>query len=83
MPRRRRAGGREEGGVGSRAAAVRVSRGSACRGVGIGRGVCPAVWFGRARFFEREVGVEVDLGRLDVLVAEPERDYGDVDPGVQ
>jgi len=36
-----------------------------------------------ARSLEVEVGVEVDLGCLDALVAEPERDDGGVDAGVQ
>ncbi len=31
---------------------------------------------GERGFLERHVGVEVDLGGLDVLVAEPERDHG-------
>ena len=32
-----------------------------------------------ASFLEGEVGVQVDLGGLGPLVAEPERDHGDVD----
>ena len=34
-------------------------------------------------FFERGVGVLVDVGGLDALVPEPQRDRGDVDAGVQ
>ncbi len=37
----------------------------------------------RARSLRVEVGVEVDLGGVDLLVAEPERDDGGVDAGVQ
>ena len=55
---------------------------------GVGRAVAAGLAVGRRgagerSFFEREVGVEVDLGGLDLLVAEPERDDGGVDAGVQ
>jgi hypothetical protein len=38
---------------------------------------------GKSSFFEPQVGVEVDLCRLEVLVAEPECDHRCVDVGVQ
>ena len=33
-------------------------------------------------FFELKIGMKVDLGGLDLGVAESERDHGGVDPGV-
>ena len=53
-----------------------VSGGGSGRCGGGGRGA------GEGSFFDGEVGVQVDLGRLDAFVAEPERDDGDVDAGV-
>ena len=42
-------------------------------------------WFGAGEraFFDGHVGVEVDLGGLDLFVAEPESDHGGVDAGVE
>jgi hypothetical protein len=37
---------------------------------------------GDGAFFEGHVGVEVDLGRFDVFVSEPECDHGAIDAGV-
>ena len=34
-------------------------------------------------FFDGEVGVQVDLGGVGALVAEPERDHREIDVGVQ
>src|SRR5437899_11159516 len=42
-----------------------------------GRGACERA------LLEREVGVQVDLGRLETLVAEPERDHGAVHTGLK
>jgi hypothetical protein len=41
-------------------------------------------WFGLGEclFLDREVGVEIFVRSLDLLVAEPERDHGGVDAGV-
>ena len=39
--------------------------------------------FGEHRLFQREVGIEIDLGRLDRFVPEPDRDKGSVDPGLE
>ena len=41
---------------------------------------CPPA---RRKLFEREVGVQVDVGGLDRLVTEPQRDYGAVDTILQ
>jgi len=50
---------------------IRALRGTraACRAAGSGLVSRPGVSFGRALLFEREVGVHVDLGRLDALMA--------------
>lgn len=42
----------------------------------------------RLEFYERrdlegDVGVEIDLGRLDRLMAEPQGDYRDIDAGLE
>jgi hypothetical protein len=38
---------------------------------------------GECSFSECEVGVQVHLRGFDLLVSEPQRDHGGVDPGVQ
>jgi hypothetical protein len=45
---------------------------------GVAVGGCDAV---EGALFEREVGVQVDVGGAFLLVAEPERDRGGVNPG--
>lgn len=41
------------------------------------------VWFSQGAFLQGEVGMDIDVGRVDAFVSEPQRDDGGVDPGVQ
>ncbi len=47
------------------------------------RGPCRVVQFLPGPFFDRLVGVDINLGRLHLLVPEPEGDRRGVHPGVQ
>jgi hypothetical protein len=53
-----------------------------CLVAGSGSVSRPAGGSSERSFFEGEVGVKVDLGGFDALVAEPEGDHGGVDASV-
>ena len=58
-------------------------RREACRWAGIGRAEFGWPRSGQGALLDRQIGMQVDLGGLDVFVSKPERDHRGVDAGVQ